>query len=314
MVSENTKNKNPKIKSFLFFLFLATLFWFLTKFSRDSEATLTTSIDYINIPDAVIVTSDNVKEITFDVSGNGFQLLSHKLRKTPLEIDVSAYYKEADSVIVLPLQELQKLILKQLNLSDIKNISETELELTLDKNASKRIPIRLQSQLSFKDGYYQKGEIKIIPDSVDISGPSEEIDTITFIPTQLLKRKDVSKGFTETINLIKPQNKKVLLNPKNVSITIDAEEFSQMTMEIPVEVINLTEGIELKLFPESIEITFDVSIKDFGNLTTDDFKIICDFSERIEDGSFMIPKLIKHPENLQHLELETKKIEFLIFK
>ena len=314
MVSENTKNKNPKIKSFLFFLFLATLFWFLTKFSRDSEATLTTSIDYINIPDAVIVTSDNVKEITFDVSGNGFQLLSHKLRKTPLEIDVSTYYKEADSVIVLPLQELQKLILKQLNLSVIKNISETELELTLDKNASKRIPIRLQSQLSFKDGYYQKGEIKIIPDSVDISGPSEEIDTITFIPTQLLKRKDVSKGFTETINLIKPQNKKVLLNPNNVSITIDAEEFSQMTMEIPVEVINLTEGTELKLFPESIEITFDVSIKDFGNLTTDDFKIICDFSERIEDGSFMIPKLIKHPENLQHLELETKKIEFLIFK
>ena len=71
MVSENTKNKNPKIKSFLFFLLLATLFWFLTKFSRDSEATLTTTLDYINIPDSVIVTNDNVKEITFDVSGNG---------------------------------------------------------------------------------------------------------------------------------------------------------------------------------------------------------------------------------------------------
>ena len=312
MVSENTKNKNPKIKSFLFFLLLATLFWFLTKFSRDSEATLTTTLDYINIPDSVIVTNDNVKEITFDVSGNGFQLLSHKLRKTSLKIDVSAYYKEVDSIIVLPLQDIQKLILKQLNLSDIKNISETELMLHLDKNASKRIPISLQSQISFKDGYFQKGEIKIMPDSVDISGPSEEIDTITFIPTQLFKRKDVSKGLTETVSLIKPQNKKVLLNPKSVSITLEAEEFSQMTMEI--EVINLTEGTELKLFPESIEITFDVSIKDFGNLTANDFKIICDFSERIEEGSFMIPKLIKYPGNLQHLELETKKVEFLIFK
>ncbi|MBW2938389.1 hypothetical protein KXJ69_09745 [Aureisphaera sp. CAU 1614] len=314
MVSENTKNKNPKIKSFLFFLLLATLFWFLTKFSRDSEATLTTTLDYINIPDSLVLTNDNVKEITFDVSGNGFQLLSHKLRKTSLKIDVSAYYKEEDSIIVLPLQDIQKLILKQLNLSDIKNISETELMLHLDKNASKRIPISLQSHISFKDGYFQKGKIKIMPDSVDISGPSEEIDTITFIPTQLFKRKDVSKGLTETINLIKPQNKKVVLNPKSVSIRIEAEEFSQMTMEIPVEVINLTEGTELKLFPESIEITFDVSIKDFGNLTIDDFKIICDFSERIEEGSFMIPKLIKHPENLQHLELETKKVEFLIFK
>jgi hypothetical protein len=314
MVSENTKNKNPKIKSFLFFLLLATLFWFLTKFSKDSETSLTTSLDYINVPDTVIVTNDNVKKITFDVSGNGFQLLSHKLRNTSLKIDVNAYYKEADSVIILPVQELQKIILKQLGLSDIKNISETELVLNLDKNASKKIPISLHSQISYKEGFFQQGRIVIKPDSVRISGPSEEIDTITTITTRLLKKKDITDGFTETIELIKPQNKKVLLDPQSVSITIEAEEFSQMKMQIPVEVINLPEETELKLFPESIEITFDVSIKDFGKLAVDDFKIICDFSERIEDGSFMIPKLLRFPEIIQHIELETKKVEFLIFK
>lgn len=314
MVSENTKNKNPKIKSFLFFLLLATFFWFLTKFSRDSEATLTTTLDYINIPDAVILANDNVNEITFEVSGNGFQLLSHKLRKTSLEIDLSSYYNEAESSIVLSLQEIQKLILKQLNLSDIKNISENELVLHLDKNASKKVPISLQSKISFKDGFFQQGEIIIRPDSVRISGPSEEIDTITTIRTQLLKKKDITEGFTESVSLVKPQNEKVLLNPQSVTITIDVEEFSQMKMDIPVEIINLTEGTKLKLFPESIEIIFDVSIKDYGNLTTNDFKIICDFAERMEEGSFMIPKLVKHPENLKRIELETKKVEFLIFK
>lgn len=314
MLTENTKNTNPKLKSFLFFLLLATLFWFLTKFSRDSETTLTTTIDYINIPETVIVTNDNVKEITFDVSGNGFQLLSHKLMKTSLQIDIGTYYKEADSTIVLQIQEIHKLILKQLNLSGIKNISVTQLVLHLDKNASKKVPVVFRSQISYQDGYFQQGGILIKPDSVKISGPSEEIDTITAIPTQLLKKREVSQGFTEAIDLVKPQNRNVVLDPQSVSVTIEAEQFSQMQMEIPIEVINLPKDTKLKLFPENIKITFDVSIKDFGNLTTDDFKVICDFSERIEDGSFMIPKLIRYPETLQHIDLETKKVEFLIFK
>ena len=78
--------------------------------------------------------------------------------------------------------------------------------------------------------------------------------------------------------------------------------------------MNVPENVNIKLFPEKIEIKFDVSIKDFDAVKVEDFIILCDFSEKIEEGSFMIPKLVRYPDNLQHLELETKKVEFLIFK
>ncbi|MEZ4779609.1 MAG: CdaR family protein [Flavobacteriaceae bacterium] len=314
MVSENSKNKNPKIRSFFVFLFLATLFWFLTKFSQDTQAVLTANIEYVSVPNTIVVADNTLKKISFELAGNGFQLLSHKIKKTTLKIDLEQYYKEGDSIIVIPLQELQKLSSKQLNITEIKTISVSELIIHLDKNASKKVPVVLRSEISFKDGYFQQGEIQIIPDSVLIRGPLEELDTINQISTKILKKKELSESFEESVALIPIKNKNLSLSSSSAKITMNVEEFSQMRLEIPLEVKNVPEEINLKLFPEKIGITFDVSLKDFGSIQAEDFDVVCDFSERIEEGSFMIPKLVRFPDNLQHLELETKKVEFLIFK
>ncbi|MEZ4816997.1 MAG: CdaR family protein [Flavobacteriaceae bacterium] len=286
----------------------------MTKFSQDTQATLTTAIEYVTVPNTIVVADNTLKKISFEVAGNGFQLLSHKLKKTSLKIDVEQYYKEGDSIIVIPFQELQKLSSKQLNISEINTISVSELVIHLDKNASKKVPVVLRSEITFKDGYFQQGEIQMVPDSVVIRGPLEALDTLNQISTKILKKKELSESFEEQVALIPIKNKNLSLSASSVTITMNVEEFSQIRLEIPIELKNVPEHIHLKLFPEKIGITFDVPLKDFGSLQAEDFDVICDFSERIEDGSFIIPKLVRFPDNLQHLELETKKVEFLIFK
>lgn len=314
MIPENSKNKNPKIRSFFVFLFLAILFWSLTKFSQDTRTQLTTTIEFINIPPNVLISGNTQKKISFEVTGNGFQLLSHKLKKTPLKIDLEQYYKEGDSLMIVPFEELQKNSIKQFNISTIDAISTSDLVIYLDKNASKKIPVHLRSEISFKEGFFQQHEITIVPDSITIHGPFEELDTITKVFTKIIKKKDLSENFQESVLLVPPKNKNISFSKSSVLVTLNVAEFSQMKLEVPIEVINIPEGINLKLFPDKIEIKFDISIHDFGTLKIEDFKVVCDFSERIEEGSVMIPKIVRFPDNLQHIELETKKVEFLIFK
>ncbi|MEZ4858079.1 MAG: CdaR family protein [Flavobacteriaceae bacterium] len=314
MVSEKTKQKNPKIKSFFFFLLLAILFWFLTKFSKDTQTTLTTGIEYINTPPEIVVTNANSKELSFEVFGNGFQLLSHKVKKATLQIDVLAYYTKGDTVIKIPLPELQKIISRQLNLTNSNIISENELTVFLDINATKKVPVRLASKISYKEGYFKQGKINISPDSIVVSGPSAELDTLTAITTQFFKKSEVSNSFMEKVPLVPFENKKIKFSPNAVEVSLQVQEFSQKKLFIPIEIVNVPKNVTLKLFPEVIEIGFDVAVSDFGKIGPNDFKVICDFSEKIEGESFLIPKIIQAPKGIQHIDLQTKKVAFLIFK
>ena len=47
--------KNSKLKAFIVFLFLASVFWMLTKFSKQDVASVVTTISYVNIPQGFIL-------------------------------------------------------------------------------------------------------------------------------------------------------------------------------------------------------------------------------------------------------------------
>ena len=80
--------KNSKVKWFLFFLFLATIFWVLTKFSREFTTTLQARINYENIPETAALSEKNINSIAFDLTANGFEILFYKFKKPTIDVEV----------------------------------------------------------------------------------------------------------------------------------------------------------------------------------------------------------------------------------
>ena len=70
--------KNSKLKGIFFFLLLATVFWVLTKFSRQYTATAKATIHYLNIPEATQIKDDNLKKIDFNLTTSGFEFLYYR--------------------------------------------------------------------------------------------------------------------------------------------------------------------------------------------------------------------------------------------
>lgn len=314
MVASENKQKNPKFKTFLFFLGLAILLWFLTKFSKETRALVTLDLTYINIPEASILSEKNPNEISMSLVSNGFEILLYALKDAHLNVDLSKYRVDSNHQIHISSSELETLVKNQLNVSSTGNYSLNELIVLLDKSIQKKIPAVFDGEITFKDGFRSLNHLLLTPDSITVSGPSELIETIDSMPTQKLTLRDIENSVSKSLKLKAPLDSKISWSPREVTLQLDVEEFTQKSLVIPIELINLPEGLSVQLIPNEIRVNFEVSLSNFNNINASNFRLVCDFSEKITEGNFMIPKMVYQPKEIFRAELETKKVEYLIFK
>jgi YbbR-like protein len=310
----NNRNKNNKIKTFLLFLGMAILFWMLTKFSKESVAEVNVDLNYINVPVNAIISDRSPKHLSIEITANGFYLLNYALKDANLAVDLSQYVWDEQNTIHIDEQQLVELMKDQWDVTTIERISTRGLTVFLDTSISKRIPVVLISNISYKEGFKSIGGIKLSPDSITVSGPSEVIEKIDSAVTQRISLKNVESTYSKEIALLKSKAPLVSFHPENVLVKIEVEEFTQKTLTLPIELINVPNDLNVRIIPESLMINFEVAVKDFNQFNAANFRVICDFSEKITEGNFMIPKVVYHPEGVYKIDLATKKIEYLIFK
>lgn len=315
MTGQKKKYKTSKIKSFLFFLLLALVFWVLTKFSEETTAAINANLAFINLPSSVSISPKTPSEIEFDVSANGFEFLSYNINAPKINIDVSKYYKEGDTLISISNSELDKIIMAHFgNDTRVSNLSLNTLEVPLDVLVSKKVPVKLISEITYKEGYKPVGNPVLKPDSVVISGPSASVYAVDSIISETYTNKSVSETLEGVVNLQLENDLDISISEETINLRIVVEEFAQKRLTLPVEVINVPQDIQLKLLPESIVMSFDVSVNQFNSISENDFKVICDYALRSSGENILVPKLVAQPEGLYHIEWSTRKVEYLIFK
>src|SRR5690554_3516542 len=109
------KYPKKKVKVFVFFLVVASVFWILTKFSREFTASVVAKVNYRNLPETVALSENNIDEISFDLTANGFEIIFYKLKKPSLEVDVSKYYDTTKNGFTISRNELVRNLSAQFN-------------------------------------------------------------------------------------------------------------------------------------------------------------------------------------------------------
>lgn len=316
MTSKPQKKYNTgKIKKFLFFLFLAILFWVLTKFSREYTATVDATIIYKSIPNETLLTENNPEELSFDLTTNGFEFLYYKLKNPTVTIQISDYYQKGNKTVTLSDAQLTSLISSQLDKNlTVKNLSIDTLKINLELLVSKKVPVFSKAEIDYREGFMSLETLQIKPDSVQVSGPLEVINAIDSIPTISKKYTGIDSNFSETIKIETPDATSVSITPETVSISLNVQEFTQKEITLPIQIINLPPETIVKLIPKVTKVTFNVPIKSYNTISEKDFRITCDFSKRNRTENFMLIQFSKKPDGIRDIELKDKKIDFLIFK
>lgn len=307
--------KSSKARLFFFFLLVATVFWFLTKFSKDFTSEMDAKINYKNIPETTALSENNIHQITFDLTANGFEILFYKFKKPAIDVEVGKYYSKDKNAFTIPKAQFQRMVASIFNRNlSIKNLSIDKLTVNLDPIVLKKVKVIAKSNISFKDGFKPVDSIKIVPDSVTISGPSGSLKNIVAVETELVSKKNVEKNISEKAKIESPSDDVISINPKKVEVNLAVSEFSQGQFTLPIQIVNLPPNTNIKLIPTTINVSFDMSVLDFGSVIADNFRVICDYSKRNKDENFMLPILEKKPQGALNITFQPKKVDFLLIK
>lgn len=311
---DKNKQKKGKPKMFLLFLFVAAFIWFLSKYSRDFMASVVVKIEYVNVPPGVVVTEKNKKHISLDLITSGFDFLFYKINNPVIYIDIGAYYISDETTLLIPLEDFKRLLINQLNNNVlIKDISINKFELFLDTLDIKKVKVTLRENITFAEGYKPVSAHRIIPDSIEVSGPAHQLDTLTEIFTSLLSISNVAEDIATTITLTS-LGQNLTFEENKVVVNFQVKEFTQKSLLIPLTLKNLPAPLEIKLLPENIAVVFDVSVENFNKIDASDFLIEIDYDRKNEVENYMIPRLIKFPETVLNIELRQEKVNYLMLK
>lgn len=307
--------KSKKLNVFLLFILLALLFSVLTKLSQDYTQSITFNIAPINVPEDKIIINDSTQKMSITLTTYGFKLIRYHLSDPSVDINIDALDKNEDYFLWTEKKGFSNVVAQFDPNVKIANINPDTLKLRYDTNAVKKIPVVLRSKIEFTPGYDLVGSYALQPDSIKIIGPNILIDTIQSVHTKMLNLSNVNANIASSITLEMIDHEQINFSTKLIEVTADVSRFTEGTINVPVIVKNIPEGVDLKIYPKNIEVVYYANLSELKNIGSNSFIVECDFQEAInENTTFLTPKITLKPENVKSARLNIKRIEYFITK
>lgn len=302
---------------FLLFIILSVFFWFMTKLSKEYDSTIEYPVSYINLPEDKLLQEAPVEVIEIHVKTTGFKLISATFFPTELKIDVSNLNWKSSTDYYLLLSQQRLAIQKQMKTGvEIDFFINDSIYFNLGKLKNKKVPVKPLLDLSYATGFELNGNIITVPDSILISGPESILDTIDFVSTKLLQIKKLNNSIDQTIEIERfSSDSNVKLQQKNIKIIANVEKYTEGTLEIPFEVLNLPENNIINTFPKVVKVTYKVALSNFNKIDFTSFLIHCDYQVSQKNNlSYLIPILVEKSPMVKYVRMSPMKIDYIINK
>lgn len=305
--------KSKRVNVFLLFFSISLVFSVLTKLSGDYTKTLVYKLKPINVPEEKVIIEDSLHRLNLTVETHGFNYISIYFSDLELDVDFNKLDKTKSAYVWLERKQLSEVVNQFDSKVKIKAITPDTIFFRYDTNSTKVIPINLKKETSFIPGFEATQGFVISPDSVKVIGPKMVLDTISVVNTKQFVLKDINTSISKSVELdISTTENTLTYSQTSVTVEANVEKFTEGSFDVPVKIINVEEGINVNYYPKTVTVLFYTSLSNYKTIDESDFEISCDFNEINENNSFLTPRIVKQPEFVKNLRLETKKIEFIL--
>lgn len=314
--SANGWNKR-KVKVFSFFLACSALLWFISNLSETYVSNSTFKLEYTNVPDSLSLEHASKDRIDVQLRARGFQFLGFSFRPKKIAIDLSQVKKGGERYYI-PEYVYKNQIERKLPLSITLLNLDTRDTLFFDfyKLYTKVVPIYSKVKIDLEQNYLLDGKLTIFPDSIAVKGPRKELDTLTGVWTESRELDGVNADFSINVPLHKFKVlKNTTFSSDSVSISAIIYRFSEKIIDVPVEVVNLPENVEIKTFPDKVPVLCRGKLDQLKNLNPIDFRLVANYDSIKEDGDATLNLVLKKiPDNIQSALPLEKKVEYILKK
>lgn len=307
---------NINIKTFGFFLLLAFGFLLVTKLSKKYTETIEFQIELVNTPDDMYFNQDSLPTISATVTSRGFNYLANLFNQNVITLDFETLFSIRQNLAFCPTSDMKHLIASNIGLTAIvEGVKPDTLSISYSKLISKVVPVKLQSDFKFSAGYKIYNGIEVKPDSVTVIGAFNVVGEINFVETAVIEKKDIANTFNETVVLLNPNTTAVKMKPSQVKLHVPVEKYTENVVSVPIDFIGLPKDVNVNYFPKSVDVFFEVSLKDAENVVPELFEVVCNYNSLSSTNESVITPLIyKQPNFVKNARLKLKEVEFIIIE
>jgi hypothetical protein len=333
MTTEETRKQHDRIGKawvrivdrdllvFLFFLALSFVFWYLNGLSKEVESIIKYPVRYVNPPKDRLLIGSLPPRLDFSVRGPGYSVLKLKLSgsRAPVVVDMSKL-----NYIIKPESRSYNYYVLTAGLKDgfhkqlradfeILRILPDTLSFSFDLVSSKMVPVRPDVEVITDKEFFVRGMIEAVPDSVEISGPRAVIDTIDYVLTKHRRFTGVNQSFQKNLHIAGSRDYSV--SAKRAIVKVNVEQFTEARLELPVRIINKPDSVEIRLFPDMVNVHLLVAISDYKGIFESNISAIIDYALAFKDGSDKLSVVITNvPSYANTVRYSPQELDYIIEK
>ncbi len=304
---------NREFLTFLLFLAFATIFWFMLTLNETYEQEVDIPLQIENVPNNVVLTSDETDTVRVKVSDKGLVLVNYLYANAiaPIGIDFRTYMQNNETGVV-PASDMQHLVAERLAASSkIVSITPTLTEFFYNYGMSKKVPVKWNGSVRPEQPYFL-AETIVSPDSVDIFASRNMLDSLSMMYTVDMSHVD----FHDTLSIKCPLQKikGVKSVPDSVRVTfitdiLTEEKFS----DIAIKGINMPAGKILRTFPSKVEVSFVTGMNRLKSLSKKDFHVVVDYNDIVMSPSSKCAiRLMSVPDGVSKVRLNISEADYLV--
>jgi hypothetical protein len=308
--------KDQRLIIFGICLLIATSLWFLDALSKDYTTTLSYSVKYVNPPGNLFLANNPPSKLDLRVEAHGFTLLRHKLAFSfsPLLLDLTTLSQNIDNenrTVQVTSENLIRRIGNQVSKEiSISDVSPRTISLEFDSLETKLVQLIPQVTLHFKPQFNLSGSVTLNPDSVYIYGPAGYLDTLTFLYTEPKTFQELETSIEQSIRIQHPRRTSV--SPERTILHVPVEKFTEKKITLPLEIVNMPDNAEVKLFPPQVTVSVMVNLTEYENVTANDFKAMVDYNQVTVERETLDVYVESKSAFSQSLKVSPHSVEYLI--
>ncbi|NLO70378.1 MAG: YbbR-like domain-containing protein [Porphyromonadaceae bacterium] len=298
---------------FLVFLMLAGGFWFVQSLDKQRETSIRIPVDYMGIPEDIEIESKLPKHISIRIRDEGIALLQYNKRKTiPLALDMDRVYYGKGEFVITADQLKNRLSRYVLPTTALLKIEPDSIHVAYHRLSNALLPIKVKSDISFASQYILSKELQVVPKTVRVFGPENVLDTMKAVYTEKVELRSLSDTTEVQVKLAKSKNGvKYAFN--DVTVTALVEMFTESKKEIPVTIINEPDNFHLRIFPPTIQVSYNVGLSNFNNVKDNDIQLVFDYNEAKESKRRRYKlQVINNSQFISNLRISPDEVEFLL--
>lgn len=303
--------KGKSVFTFLIFLLIATIFWFMMTLNETVQRDYRLEIAITDVPDGVVFLNEPPQYLDVSVRDKGRALVKYDWGNPPkVNIRYDYFIKRGENGVIINQEMLTNNIRGSFGSGcEILSMRPDSIKLITTTRPGEKLPVFLNISVGTQPQYAAYGDFECDFDSVTVYSLNGIPESMANIQTEHLSLRNLSETTTINVPLISPVGMRC--EPSHINVTIPVEALVAKKRSLPVRFINVPNGVSGHIFPSTVEINYLVPMSMFKNDTAEPVAVV-DY-HNINDKSSMVPVTLNNiPDYYFNCTSTPAEVEYLI--